>query len=104
MAAKKTGTAVVACAGLAGLGFVASDSGNRRVPVAAVKASPEVGSASSAFTVGTAAATAGAMAASTRRSRASRVASHAEVAPGEASTWALRTLQLRRPWRPVLLP
>eukprot|EP00439_Symbiodinium_sp_Y106_P073394 s147_g13.t2 len=33
--------------------------GNRRVPVAAVKASPEVGSASSAFTVGTAAATAG---------------------------------------------
>ena len=90
--APKAGTAAVACAGLAGLGFVASpDSGNRRVPVAvkaSAKASPEAGAGGAgAFTVGTAAATAGAMAISTRRKgRASRVASRAEVAPGEKAS------------------
>ncbi|CAE7266892.1 HSP70-7 [Symbiodinium sp. CCMP2456] len=90
MASKKAGAAAVACAGLAGLGFVATpDSGNRRVPAAdAAKASAKVAAspeAGSAFTVGAAAATAaGAVAASTRRkTRASRVAARAEVGPGE---------------------
>lgn len=80
----------MACAGLAGLGFVATpDSGNRRVPAAdAAKASAKVAAspeAGSAFTVGAAAATAaGAVAASTRRkTRANRVAARAEVGPGE---------------------